>query len=97
MDLRGSLVDVGGFPVDVDGHSVDVREILHQVFDRCPIDVGGFPVDARGSLVIRCSWILGGCALSFPVYVCGRCLLTLIRICGVLRKLWMMTMIAFAS
>ena len=65
MDLRGSLVDVcgplvdvGGVPADVDGHSVDVREILHQVFDRCPIDVGGFPVDARGSLVIRCSWLV---------------------------------------
>ena len=82
-DVCGPLVDAGGVPADVDGHSVDVREILHQVFDRCPIDVGGFPVDARGSLVIRCSWILGGCALSFPVYVCGRCLLTLIRICGV--------------
>ena len=58
MDLRGSLagvcgplVDVGGFPVNVDGHAVDVRQILHQVFDRCPIDVGGFPVDVRGSLV----------------------------------------------
>ena len=51
VDVCGPLVDGVGFPVEIDGHAVGVRQILHLVFDRCPIDVGGFPVDVRGSFV----------------------------------------------
>ena len=51
VDVCGPLVGVGGFPVDIDGHAGDVRQILHQVCDRCPIDVGGFPMNVLGSFV----------------------------------------------